>query len=203
MIKNSIIFYYKDDYSLNDYFYNSANFGVSLLNQKADIKQSHVVGNDCNFAYIEEVEFKKHTEKSLLLIYSHGDDSGFYKSNDDSPFLNSKIDFPMCIENGLIYTNACLTGNLFAQTIIDKKASFYGYSKSVIKNPMYEKAYIECDNWGLHYIIKGYTLIDSKKEAKKKFNVEIDKCNNIFTASHLREARDSLVVYGNTSERLI
>ena len=49
MIKNSIIFYYKNDVVLGDYFFNSANFAITLLNQ-VDVKQSHVIDNNCNFA---------------------------------------------------------------------------------------------------------------------------------------------------------
>ncbi len=203
MIKNSILFYYKDDYSLGDYFSNSANFAIALLNQVAGIKQSHVIGNNCNFAYIESVELVKHNEKSLLLIFSHGNHDGFYKSNEDLPFIDTNITCPACIDGGLIYTNACSTGNVFGKHIAEKNASFYGYSKSIIKDPRYERVYIECDNWGLHHIIQGCTLTEAKKEAREKFNLEIDKCDNIFTASNLREARDCLVIYGNISTRFI
>lgn len=203
MIKNSIVFYYSDDYSLGNYFINSANFAIALLNQVEELKQSHVINNNCNFAYIDEIEFTKHNEKSLLLIYSHGDDNGFYKSNDSVAFIDSSLDCYCFIDGGLIYTNACSTGNIFGKKLAEKNASFYGYTKPVIKDPRYERVYIECDNWGLHHIVQGKTLIEAKNKAKEKFTLEIDRCRNMFTAANLREARDCLVVYGNISNSFI
>ncbi len=201
MIKNSIIFYYKNDVVLGDYFFNSANFAITLLNQ-VDVKQSHVIDNNCNFAYIDTIEFVKHSEKSLLLIYAHGNEDGFYKNNDSVAFIDSSINHSF-LKGGLIYTNACSTGDIFGKKIAEKNASFYGYTKPVIKDPRYERTYIECDNWGLYHIVKGETLIKAKERAKEKFTLEIDRCSNLFTASNLREARDCLVVYGDISNSFI
>lgn len=195
MIKNAILFYYRNDLKLGDYFYNCADYAITLLNQKREIVQNYVVDHQCNSVYIDEVELPKHTEKSIFLIYSHGRINSFSKS-DGVPFIQDTISSDICLNEGLVYSNACSVGTKFGKELPLKNASFFGYENDTIADLRYEKIFIECDNWGLHRLVQGDNLLESKSKAIEKFNENIDKVD-FFAASSLREARDSIVVYGN------
>ena len=195
MIKNAILFYYQHDIKLGNYFYNCADYAITLLNQKSNIVQNHVADKNCNSTYIDEIELPKHTEKSIFLIYSHGNINSFSKS-DGIPFIKDTISSDICLNDGLIYTNACSVGIKFGKELPLKNASFFGYINDISVDLRYERNFIECDNWGLHRLVQGDTLLESKNKAIIKFNEHIDKVD-FFAASSLREARDSIVVYGN------
>ena len=195
MIKNAILFYYQNDTKLGNYFYKCADYAITLLNQKDEIVQNHVTNNNCNSVYIDEVELPKHTEKSIFLIYSHGNMNSFSKS-DGVPFIKDTISSDVCLNEGLVYSNACSVGMKFGKELPSKNASFFGYINDTIADLRYERNFIECDNWGLHRLVQGDTLLESKSKAIEKFNENIDKVD-FFAASFLREARDSIVIYGN------
>lgn len=205
MIKNSILFYYDNDHRLGNYFSNCADNAVSLLNTKPHIKQTHITNSNCNFAYIENVELPRHKEKSLFLIYSHGEKNSFYKSNDSTPFIHSTITCDLCLDGGLVYTNACSTGEEFGKNLSSKNASYFGYDKEISVYLQYERIFIECDNWGLYKLLEGETLIESRKQAKDKFNQKIDELYKIspIAAGFLEDAKDSIVIYGNISNKFI
>ena len=197
MIKNAILFSYQDDSKLANYFSNCAIHAEYYLNLKNNIKQSHVKDNNCNFAYIEGVELPKHSEKSLFVIYSHGNASSFFNDNSVStPFIHETIDCTVCLDGGLVYTNACSIGIKFGKKLIEKNASFFGYNKDIDILLDYEKVCIECDNWGLYKLLEGDTLAEARLKAKEKYNEKIDVMHP-FYASKLMVARDSIVVYGN------
>jgi hypothetical protein len=197
--------YYKDDPSLGDYFYNCGEYATNLLNLNVNIKQSHVTDSNCNFAFIDSVELPKHNEKSLFILYSHGTEESFYKGEESLPFIDSTINSDICLEGGLIYTNSCLTGNTFGRNLPQKGASFFGFDKEVSISLDYQKIFVECTNFGLYRLIKGDTLEESKHHAQEKFNEKIDETYeySMFAASALEDAKNSIVIFGNTSKRFI
>ena len=205
MIKNSILFYYDKDKSHGDYFLNCADYATCLLNLKKDIKQTHIKNNNCNCVYIDEVELPKHKEKSLFIIYSHGNTNSFFKSGEQTAFIHSTIDCDICLDGGLVYTNACSTGEKFGKSLPKKKASFFGYDKEIEVYFNYKKIFVECDNWGLYRILEGDTLEESRIEAKRKFNQEMLNIykDNPLAAAALEVAKDSIVIYGNLSKQFV
>lgn len=201
MIKNAIFFYYRNDPIVKDYFFKCALKAEDFLNMKEDIVKTHISDSNCNFAYLDSVEFPKHNIKSLLLIYSHGDAESFYKTGDSCPFICKKIPNESSIKGGLVYTNACKTGEEFGKNIVAQDGSFYGYCAEVKIFLSHEEHFIECDNYGLFRLVQGDTLKEAKNRAKEKFNEKIDLLTkvhpNSVVAAQLRKARDNLVIYGN------
>lgn len=205
MIRNSIIVYYENDPSLDDYFYECGTYATYLLNTKDYIKQSHIKNKDCNFVFINEVELPKHKEKSLFLLYSHGNQEAFFKGDESLPFINKTINCDICLDGGLIYTNSCLTGRIFGKNLPEKGASFFGFNQEVEIWLNYKKDFVECTNWGLYRLIEGDTLEESKSKAIEKFNQKIDEIykTSMFVAASLEDAKNSIVIFGDVSNSFI
>jgi len=205
MIQNAILFFYKNDDKLGNYFLNCASHAKYLLNMKDTIKQTYVKNENCNFPYIDQVELPKHNEKSLLLIYSHGDANGFYKDDCTTPFIDKTINCETCLNGGLVYTNACSTGIEFGKSLLSQNASYFGYEQDIDVWLDYEKIFIECDNWGLYRLLQGDTLEKAKEEAKEKFNQKIDElyAKNLLVAGALENAKESIVIYGEVSNSFL
>jgi hypothetical protein len=172
---------------------------------KTDITQTHINDANCNFVYIDQVELPKHNEKSLFLIYSHGKDDAFYKSNSATPFIHHTINCEPCLNGGLVYTNACSTGIKFGKSLPSKNASYFGYERDTDVWFDYEDVFIQCDNWGLYRLLEGDTLEEAKIQAKEKFNQKIDELytKNFLAAGALEIAKESIVIYGDVSKRFL
>jgi len=205
MIQNAILFFYENDDTLGNYFLNCANNAIYLLNMKDTIKQTYVKNENCNFPYIDQVELPKHNEKSLFLIYSHGDANGFYKDDSTTPFIYQTINCGTCLSGGLVYTNACSTGIEFGKSLPSQNASYFGYEQDIDVWLDYERIFIECDNWGLYRLLQGDTLEEAKEKAKEKFNQKIDELyvKNLLVASALENAKESIVIYGEISNSFL
>jgi len=205
MIKNAILFYHNNDDKLKSYFFKCANFARTLLNMKSDIKQTCVNDSNCNFVYIDTVELPKHNEKSLFLIFSHGNEDAFYASNSRTPFIYQTINCDTCLNGGLVYTNACSTGIKFGKNLPLKNASYFGYDKDIDIWYDYEDIFVQCDNWGLYRLLQGDTLEEAKTQAKEKFNQAIDDLytKNFLATGALELAKESIVIYGDISKSFL
>lgn len=197
MIENSISIYFDHDEKLGNYFQQCGTRTEYLLNQYTNIKQTQITDNDCNFVYVNDVVLPRHTEPTILIIYSHGNEEEFAKPPDPA-FFGNYAEKPQCLDNGIVYSNACLVGSIFGENIGCDNSSFFGYNKTVSIHKDYINEFIECDIHGLHHILQGRTLIEAKEEAKVKFNQKIAEVSFI-AASYLRQARDSIVIHGDIS----
>lgn len=197
MIQNAILIYYNGDIKLGDYFAKCGTHSEYLLNQYSNIKQTAITDQNCNAVYVNDVELPKHTEPTLLIIFSHGSANSFSKPP-GAAFFGEYEKKPTCLENGLVYSNACLVGKNFGKKLGDGNASFFGYNDTVSIDINYERKFIECDIHALHHILEGRTLSEAHEKAKQKFNETIPKVN-FFAASYLRQARDRMAIYGNIS----
>ncbi len=195
MIKNAILIYYTDDEKLGDYFHQCGIRSEYLLNQYPNIAQTSITENNCNSVYINDIELPKHNETSLLVIFSHGSTTSFSKHS-ESAFFGDFIGKPNCLENGLVYSNACSVGFEFGKKLGLDNASFFGYADVISVDLNYQEVFVECDIYALHHILKGKTLYEAREKSKQKFNEKIESVN-FFAASYLRQARDSIVIHGN------
>lgn len=206
MIKSALIIYSEDDNLLGDYFSECGKHAEILLNQKEAISQRYIRNEECRFEYIEMVLSYQVNAKSLVLIYSHGDELSFRKNGVN--FFDENIDADVCFDGGLIYTNACLTGKQFGKNIVRRNASYYGYEIEIMISPeeSHQKDFITCDNYALSQLIEGKSLLEAKKLAKDKFTQMSDKYDDLFSplvAGWLIEARDNIVIYGDTDKSFI
>lgn len=200
MIKNSIIIYDDQDPLLGSYFKAFVNHAQSFIAMKADIKQTLIDSTKCNPVYLDEIEFPKHTEKTLFVLCSHGSETRYLK-NGITPFIENTINCDICLNEGLVYSIACSTGKKFGVNIAQSNGSFYGYNAPIEILPSHQKISIECDGYGLYKIINdGSTLDEAKKASQEKYNYYIDQ-SNMLNAAKLRIARDSIIVHGNTTTR--
>ena len=70
----------------------------------------------------------------------------------------------------------------------------------------HQKGFITCDNYALSQLIEGKSLLEAKKLAKDKFTQMSDKYDDLFSplvAGWLIEARDNIVIYGDTDKSFI
>lgn len=199
MIKNSIIIYDDQDPRLGSYFKDFANHALCFINMKSNMKKTLIDSTKCNEVYLDEIEFPKHTEKTLFILCSHGSETRYLK-NGITPFIESTINCDICLNEGLVYSIACSTGKQFGINITQKNGSFYGYNAPIEILPSHQKISIECDGYGLYkIIIDGSNLNEAKIAAQEKYNYYIDK-SNMLNAAKLRIARDSIVIHGNTTK---
>ena len=198
MIKNSILIYYKGDEKLGDYFYQCGTKSEYLINQYSNIKQTSITEQNCNSVYINDFELPKHNEPSLLLIFSHGSSDTFSKGSEQA-FFGNFIEKPQCLENGLVYSNACSVGEKFGAKIAEDNSSFFGYSDITSVDLNYQRVFIECDIQGLYHILEGKTLNEAREMAKQKFNKRMEDVS-YFAASYLRQARDRIIIHGNITK---
>lgn len=197
MIENSISIYFDHDEKLGDYFQKCGTRTEYLLNQYDNIKQTQITGDSCNFVYVNDVVLPQHCEPTLLIIYSHGNEEEFAKPPTPA-FFGNYTEKPQCLDNGIVYSNACLVGSKFGKNLGYDNSSFFGYDKTVSIHKDYINEFIECDIHGLYHILRGKTLEEAKERAKVKFNEKISQVLP-FVASYLRQARDSIVIYGDTT----
>jgi hypothetical protein len=199
MIKNTIVFYYDNDSKVGDYFYSCAVDAQRLIKQ-VSLKVSCVQNENCNHIYVNTYELPKHNEKSLIVIYSHGDATSFL-NKEGKAFIHESIECDKCLDGGLVYTNACSVGLKFGKNLLKKGASFYGYNRNVRIHLDYKDEFLECDNYGLSQLLTGKSLLESMQLAKVKFNEIIDRTykDNILVASYLEGAKNSLVIHGELS----
>jgi hypothetical protein len=80
--------------------------------------------------------------------------------------------------------------------------SFYGYNRDVIVSIDFERIFIDCDIQGIHHLVEGLNLKETKKLVQEKYTLEIDRLyrNNLLAASNLMDARDSLTIYGDLNK---
>lgn len=199
MIKNSIIIYDDQDSSLGLYFKNFADHVQCFIDMKSNIKKTLINSTKCNEVYLDEVEFPKHTEKTLFILCSHGSETRYLK-NGIIPFIENTINCDICLNEGLVYSIACSTGKQFGINITQKNGSFYGYNAPIEILPSHQKISIECDGYGLYKIINGSTLEEARLATQEKYNDYIDK-TSMLDASKLRIARDSIVIHGHTTKK--
>jgi hypothetical protein len=196
MIKNSILIYYNNDEKLGDYFYQCGIQSEYLLNQYSKVKQTQITGQNCNSVYINDIELPKHNEPSLLVIFSHGSTTSFSKHS-ELAFFGDFTEKPLCLDNGLVYSNACSVGLEFGEKLASDNASFFGYGDAISVDLNYQRVFIECDIYALHHILEGKTLSEAQEKAKQKFNERMRDVS-FLAASYLMQARDRIVVHGNT-----
>ncbi|WP_027148118.1 hypothetical protein [Methylobacter tundripaludum] len=208
MISMAIVISYDDDSLLDSYFSDCANHVVSFL-KTTQLEITEVTNNQCNSAYFDiKVLPLLSNNKSILIIFSHGNDNSFLCNG--TPFLESEIAIDN-INNIIIYTNSCSTGKVFGKAIDISGGTFIGYEADVRipKDLNYRRYFVECDNWGIFCLFnEKIKLVNLRQAVKVKFNQHIDTLcktngNDFFIASLLREARDNFVVLGQNLDRTI
>lgn len=202
MIRESIIIYYENDSKLGNYFKKCADHSSAILSLNGNIKKDDISNTKCETVFINEITLPEYNNPTLIIILSHGSEDYFYKENEI--FFGKYNIGHYCLTNGLVYSIACSVGSGFATALVNtnNQSSFYGYNKPTSIMPDYERVFIECDIFPLKDIIEGKTLEKTKELAKERFNKNMENVSGL-AAAYLRDARDSIVIYGKTSTSLV
>ncbi len=206
MITNSLLIYTdEEDPDLKNYFKDCADRISTIFEGHSGVHLTIEEGGRLydNSVNLSECVFQQFQSPIFLLILSHGSESGFYRYKaSQTPFLSIEPAIPNCLSNGVLYSVACLTGKKFGTWLGSHEGSFFGYFQSVTVVYGEEKTYAYLDSLGAHYILTGKTLKEVKSLMQAAYTLKIDESiSNIFLASALRKARDSICIHGRTDHR--
>lgn len=207
MIDKALIIYPTKDNKLHNYFSECASYIKGAWNQyctpvKKDIDE--LTDDNCNGIKINQYLTKQIGTKLLLTAFLHGSETCFINNGKKVFCCDDPDDFNLkaleSLKGGLVYTNSCLTGITLGRKLADQDVSFFGYKHESVVNPTYLKIFVECDTYGLLYILQGSTLQEAKEKLKEKLKIECKKLDPI-SASYLYENMENITIYGNNSKR--
>ncbi|ALG68721.1 hypothetical protein [Beggiatoa leptomitoformis] len=206
MIEHAIIISCDDDIALGSYFQECANFARIIFQTQEQISLTEIKGSNCHRVY---VDLKMPEECMILTIFSHGTARAFVCEN--QPFIDEDTKH---INNKVVYTNACLVGQDFGNTLSTLNGVFIGYKAEtevfLTAEPIDKRQFIECDTYAIIYLFeRRISLRELESKMVDKFNIAIKKLKAKHTAdtnvmaSMLTVARDNFVVLGNLDISLV
>lgn len=202
MITRVLVIYNNNDEKLSNYFALCAEKTICLFQNQAvnNIPFDILVDDDCCEDKLQKYLNKYCSDKLFLVIFSHGDYYSFYRDNErffyDSPKFNLEP-----LKEGLLYSNACLVGEIFGRNLGVKGVPFFGFNCSMKINPNYMHVFINCDINGILYLLQGCNLQELKSKMVEYIQIILDTTEllqtNPLVAAYLSDYHEGMVIHGN------
>jgi hypothetical protein len=189
-----VIAFDEKDTELGAYFLACKENLASFLEEQQISNLVEIPANRCNQVYMQH-KIEHATKPFIFVAYSHGLENalvcqgeGYVKANENTSLFTQSV----------FYTNACLSGKILANDLIDNGCLCYiGYEESInvlLANPGIS---IKCDNYGIMLFVGGNLTIYEAFQAMKKYYTSESEKLSFVDAAELTYARDSLVFLGN------
>ncbi|MBN2285109.1 MAG: hypothetical protein JXI43_01580 [Tissierellales bacterium] len=162
-----------------------------------DIKLQEIHGRLLNPAYLEILLKKQQPQKFIFIAYSHGRENALL--HEGIRYIEAERNTYL-FKNALFYTNACLSGRILGQNLIQAGCTaFVGYNDEVVAANPYYDIFQACENYGIERFFQGENLDISYRKMKQKYTEKIEDLYefDIFAASLLAKNRDALVLLGD------
>ncbi|GHU01783.1 hypothetical protein FACS1894147_02310 [Spirochaetia bacterium] len=154
-----------------------------------------------NDIYITQ-KIKGFTNPFVFVAFTHGSkDARSLIGNQDAPYISLGINHNI-FPDSFVYCFSCHIGNTLGKEIVNSGARcFVGHGKTVFTNiyPKWQKLFLKPINTFCLRLKENNTINTCLKLKKEAYTSIIDDiyATDYFTASHLLENRDGLVLYGD------
>jgi len=198
---------YDQNCSIGQYFEDCKNNIIDFFNGLEDLEKTYteIPSARCNVAYIDMTLPLLKPQPFIFIAYTHGLNDSLRCGGTHYVSLANSHHF----EHSLFYSTACLIGKELAPDLINKGCkAFIGFeeeSETPEDASSYKQMFIECDNFGIKYLVSCDSTVGEAYEAMlNNYTNKIDYLTNVgdpLFASILRVNRDALVCMGDMNLR--